>query len=544
MTDFGQLADKTIKCLLEGNPVWATHVGIHDYDDQLPRLEPIARRDRAARLRQSIADLDNCGEELELDCEQELDRMVLLGYLNSELIEIEKFRRWQRDPHYPLQVALMGVFLPATRDFAPAAERYEIIIKRMTQIPELLKQAQSNLVAEDGVPTVWAEMAEEAAVVAMGFFGTMVPEWGKEVPTLKSKLQSASEATVQACLEYVTFLREKLTDRSKGSYAVGEEGFRQFLHWQHALDMELDEISSIGETAIRQITAEMEGLAKRIDPDTDYREVVNRLKDEFPQETDLLDAYRNEINRLRKFIQERNLVSIPAEDELEVQPTPEFNRPTYPYAAYVPPPPFDEKKKGVFWVTPIDEEADADQQKEQRRGHNRYSLLLISLHEAYPGHHLQLLRAAGQGSAVRRLAHSSLFAEGWALYCEQLLDEVGYYRDDATRLMQLTHRLWRACRVVIDVGLHTGEMTFTEAVDMLEQIAGAGRIQAIGEVKRYTQSPTQPLSYWIGWEQLLQLRSAYKERRGEEFKLGDFHDKLLSFGTIPFGLFRERILEQ
>jgi uncharacterized protein (DUF885 family) len=166
------------------------------------------------------------------------------------------------------------------------------------------------------------------------------------------------------------------------------------------------------------------------------------------------------------------------------------------------------------------------------------------VHEAYPGHHLQLCHAGRAGSRLRQLADSSLFAEGWALYCEELMHELGYYLDPVTRVFQLRDLLWRACRVVIDVGLHTGKLTFMQAVDYLVEEAMLERLNAVMEVKRYTLMPTQPMSYLIGKLQILALRDEARKRLGDRFDLARFHTALLAGGTLPPALVREELFQR
>ena len=169
-------------------------------------------------------------------------------------------------------------------------------------------------------------------------------------------------------------------------------------------------------------------------------------------------------------------------------------------------------------MTPIDAHSSDEERREQLLGHNRYGMLLTNVHEGYPGHHLQLVIANHAPSLVRRFFDSTVFCEGWALYCEQLVLDEGMNEDPRMRLFQLKDQLWRACRVVIDVKLHTGEMTFDEAVDMLVDVAKLERVNAISEVRRYTQSPTQPMSYLVGKQQIMDLREREKRRLGREFR--------------------------
>jgi uncharacterized protein (DUF885 family) len=165
--------------------------------------------------------------------------------------------------------------------------------------------------------------------------------------------------------------------------------------------------------------------------------------------------------------------------------------------------------------------------------------VVTALHEAYPGHHLQhVLANRVKGHKLRHLFPSSSFAEGWALYCEEMMYAQGFYADDRARLLQLKDLIWRACRVIIDVGLQTGRMGFNEATDFLVRKAHIERSNAVAEVRRYCASPTQPMSYVAGMVQILELLEDYRADKGGSFDLREFHDEVLSHGTIPIELVR------
>jgi uncharacterized protein (DUF885 family) len=160
------------------------------------------------------------------------------------------------------------------------------------------------------------------------------------------------------------------------------------------------------------------------------------------------------------------------------------------------------------------------------------------VHEAYPGHHLHLLTAQGLGSEVRRHLSTPIMVEGWALYCEQLMEEANYYGTREARLFQLVNLLWRAVRIVLDVGLHTRGMSPHEAVSYMVDHLPIERNSAEAEVRRYCAWPTYQLCYAVGRRELLRLRDAYRERAGADFNLKRFHDDLLGYGGLPVALAR------
>jgi uncharacterized protein (DUF885 family) len=250
--------------------------------------------------------------------------------------------------------------------------------------------------------------------------------------------------------------------------------------------------------------------------------------------------YADEMKRAKRFVIEHRLVDIPEMEKIEVVPTPEFARPVIPYAAYISPAPFEREQRGTFWVTPVDKDKSPEEMEKQLRDHCTHGIVVTALHEAYPGHHLQLTVAnLNQERPLRLLLGTSVFAEGWALYCEQMMWEQGFYDDLRSRLLQLKDQLWRACRVIIDVSLHTGEMSFEEAVDFLVDKAKLERPNAEAEVLRYCRTPTQPMSYIVGKLQVLEVLEDYKKKRGNAFNLRQFHNEFISHGNLPIKQIRQ-----
>jgi uncharacterized protein (DUF885 family) len=264
---------------------------------------------------------------------------------------------------------------------------------------------------------------------------------------------------------------------------------------------------------------------------------VEELREDAPEPDELLPAYRAELERAHRFVRERDLVGIP-ESPVEVIPTPRFLMSLVPFAAYEPPPIFLGKQTGRFYVTRPDPSLPPAALAQMRRGHCRHAIPAMVAHEAYPGHHLQLVRAQELPSQVRRHLWTPVMVEGWALYCEQLMEEAGYYDSVEARLFQLTNLLWRAVRIVLDVGLHTRGMTSQDAVEYMVRALPIERANAEAEVRRYCAWPTYQLCYAVGRRELLRLREAYQARAGNAFTRRGFHDELLSYGGLPVSLAR------
>jgi len=242
----------------------------------------------------------------------------------------------------------------------------------------------------------------------------------------------------------------------------------------------------------------------------------------------------------REFVKKKTLVSFPPKEELHVVPTPEFRRHEIPFAAYLSPSPKDPDQVGYYYVTPVTED-------DLLREHNWVGLENTSVHESYPGHHLQfsVANSIPAASTLPRLMNeSSVFYEGWALYCEQLMQEQGFLKSKEHRFVMLKDRLWRALRIIIDVKTQTGRMSYNEAADLMVRELHFPRAQACADLNWYSQSPSGPMGYALGWSIINRLREQERTRLGNKFDLREFHDKLLSAGSISLPLVEKRHFAQ
>ena len=267
-----------------------------------------------------------------------------------------------------------------------------------------------------------------------------------------------------------------------------------------------------------------------------WRDVVERLRADHLDGAALVGAYAREMERARTFVEQRGLAPIP-DGRLDVVPTPAFMRPLIPFAAYHSPGPYSRDRTGWFYVTVPDPALPPAKQERILRDHCRWELAATALHEGYPGHHLQFVHAQAQASDVRKNIWTPVTVEGWALYCEDMMGEEGFYRTEEEQLFQRLHLLWRAVRILLDVGLHTRGMSFDESVERLTAL-GMDRTNAEAEVRRYCAEPAYAMCYAVGRRELLKLREEYRVARGGDFTLRQFHDAVLRYGGLPVTLIR------
>jgi uncharacterized protein (DUF885 family) len=536
---FTALSEEFVELFMKHHPVTATEAGIHDYDLLLPDDSPDGLRARAAWLRDLDQRLVASVPWEELPLEPRIDFALLRSRIAALRADLEEIRLPQRYPGVFLDRAFNAVHLLLARSFAPLDERKEAVVARLMAIPDYLEAVKQNL--QQVAPEL---LAASLVTAAQGptFVDDVVRSLLRQFPGEAERLEHAGNRARSGFLRFHDWMERELKPRASGTFAIGERWMNYKLEREHMLPYTCAVLEQVGREHVAKAQALLEDEARRRDPRRTWRELIGEGRRRVPEAHGLRDAYVAEVERTRRFVVERKIAPIPRGERLDILDTPVFERALRPYAVYQAPAPFDAETAGVLYVTPIDIRRSKDEQAAQLGAHCTPALPIIALHEGYPGHHLQLTHANRAGSRLRRLMHSDVFAEGWALYCEELMWEQGYFTaDPLTRLFQLRDLLFRACRVVLDAALHSGRMTPAEGVDYLVEQAMLDRALASSEVSRYCSTPTQPMSYLVGKLQILELRSEAQQKLGQRFVLHDFHAALLASGTIPPALVREEL---
>lgn len=459
--EFIRLVDEILEFHWRNNPIEATCLGIHQYDDQLDRTDPGSRRRYFKRLEEYLSKMDRFSlEKIKLSIDEKMDWKMLRNALNVEIIEENKIHWYEKLPQTYPEGALFSCYIMLLRDFAPLERRMKCVLGRLRQVPRYINEGKENLIKGKNIPKIWVQIAMETTLSGKEFFKQMIPRFAEKIPRLKKEILAANQKALSAFDDYEKFLKNHLLPRAKGQFGIGKEHFDFLLSVHHHLPYTTDDLLTIGKRIIKQTQAEMKEVAKKINPGKSWADIVDDLKKKHPSKDKLVEFYKKEMTRACDFVKKKDLVTIPKGETLVMIETPIFQRNIFHYAAYMAPAPFEKKQEGFFWVTPVNEKLPPKQQEEQLQGHDTYGIVLTALHEAYPGHHLQLVHSNRVKSKVRKQYGTSLFAEGWALYCEELMYEQGFYTKPETRLLQLKDQLWRACRVVIDVSLHTNRMSF------------------------------------------------------------------------------------
>jgi uncharacterized protein (DUF885 family) len=537
---FTSLSEEFVELSLRQDPVAATLAGIHDYDHLFPDHSPDGQRERSAWLRDFEQRLTASVPWQELPTVQRVDFALLRSKISIARAELEDLKMLARNPVRAAETALYGIFLLLARPFAPLEDRKEALLSRLMGLPDYLEGARTSL---QQVPPLYLDVAIEVASSGPSFVDEVMRQLLASFPGEAERIEHAAGRARVGFLTYQEALDRDVRARAGGSFACGQRWMDWRLEHEHLVPFRCSELEALGREQVAITLEELENEARSIEPSRTWQELIATAKSRHPEPLRVREAYLAEVERARQFVADQRIAPIPAAP-LEVVDTPPFERPTTPYAAYLAPAPFDEDPTGWFFVTPVDTSRPREIQDQQLQAHSLAGLPITTVHEAYPGHHLQVATANVNGSRLRRLADSPMLCEGWALYCEELMHEKGFYREPLSRLYQLKELLWRACRIVIDVGLQTGRMTYEQAVEYLVTSALVEPALAESEVKRYALTPTQPLSYLVGKILLLELRDETRRRLGSRFDLHDFHAALLASGSVPPTLLREELNER
>lgn len=522
-----ELVDSYLDLRWNMDPVEATEAGIAAYDGRLGAYGSEDVQAYLAALKSVAGALEECSPDL---LEDEIDRTALLGEIRVTIHRFEQEQPHVRDPGFWVSHLLRGLHLLLALRDRSRAHRARAAAERVRGISVFLDTARTTL---RDCPHVYSHTAVQVLDGGAALLDQMAREFADAAdPDLDRICTDAKHAL----RDFQRFLSDELLEGPDSDFAVGEDAFNFRLHYQHALRNTAPELWRYGMALVERVEAEVRELAQRINPGTPWAEVVDRLRDDHPPMEHLVATYAEQMDRARQFVEDRALVPV-LPGALDVVATPAFLRPRVPFAAYQPPGAFSENQTGLFFVTPPDD-LPAALREQVIRNHCVHEITGVALHEGYPGHHLQFLHAHAQPRPVRRVIATPVMVEGWALYAEHFMGEEGFYATLEERLFQKVALLWRAVRILADVGLHTRGMTVEEAVALLVDRVHMDPRHAEAEVRRYCATPAYQLSYAVGMRELLALRNAMRTVEGGDFSMRRFHERVLAYGGLPISLVR------
>ena len=525
VTVFRAITDKYIEDLFRRFPTRASGEGLKEFNAKLdqPNQKTYAAHEKA--LRRTIAAVENLPEH-DFSGDDWLDRRAFLSQLRTELgsIELELHRR---NPDAWASGAMDSVYRLVVRnadDLTPVADA---IIARLKKIPEYLVDARSML--KRPVP-LWKKLTQQTCDGAPALFDALAEPLKKTGAASPQKIDKLIRDVKAAFAGYAKSV-SKLKAGPPGSFALGRVRFEALIRERLGWDLTANEAEAAGRALAARIKEEMAAEARTLHPTKTATELLEEAAAQWTPAGPLIEEYKKQTQRVAAACRAADLVSFPPGERLLVKPVPAFMKHHFPTAAYSAPGAYDDDQTGIFWVNDLslNKETEAEKLSEIRQ---HFGLELTCAHEAYPGHHLQFCTANRHPSKLRRLFQHAIFYEGWTLFCEKMMVDFKIVESPTARLGQLHDALWRANRIIIDVGLHTGKMSYEDAVTHLMRNVGFTRARAEGDINWYTSSPTVPMSYLLGRTEMLRVKEKKVDQGGWTIK--QFNDWSLSFGTIPW----------
>lgn len=527
------------------HPVRATSLGIHDYDGRLASWNRAAIERRTDGLHGWLKELQSIDRE-DLEGPAHYDYVILDHAIRSELLDLESVRGWQHNPmNYSNYVAWALASL-VDRQFGTLDGRVESLTERLRQVPLVFESARRNL---EAVPPLWVELASRGTKGLKSFLENDVPaaladqgieELSKE---RRDALDAAMTEAGEAVDEHLAWLQETLAPKADGDFRLGKAVFERKVQLDEFVEFDAEELRRINEAAIEEYQKWVAQVATRLDPDKSPAAVMDDVTRDIPTPEELLPTARRYVKQSRQFILDNDILTLPSDRSPVVRPTPEYAR--MGFASMSTPGPFEKEATEAYYnITNVDP-AWSDEKKQQHLTYFNFPALLgVTVHEAFPGHFVQLLYEQQIPTEVRKVFTPASLTEGWAHYTEQMMVDEGLGDGDpAVRMAQLRRALQRHARWYAGLSMHAFGNTVEKAAERYQEIAYFAEFPALREVQRGTYNPTY-LYYALGRMQILKLRADYRrmlEERGETFSLREFHDRFLKLG-LPVSLAREAML--
>ena len=545
---FQKIAHDYVEQYLRANPEDATELGDHRFDGRLTDYSPEARA-KDLSTQKEFRDKLNTIDAPQLTGANNIDFRILKENIDYEIFRAEELKEPEWNPLVYMQSSANSLYLLVARNFAPAEKRVPNLRQRMEKIPGVIAQAKANL---QHPPRVHTETAIEQTQGAISLVRDGLAALLDQAPQMKNELAPLQEKTAAALADYKKWLQNDLLPRSDGNFRLGAEKFRKKLRFALASDMPMEEIMKRAQTDLQQTqTAIYETalpLYKKYLPNADAATladkhkvtaaVLDKLAEQHPDDATVVGYAQKVLAEATDFVKQHNLVTVPTVP-LDVIAMPEFKRGVA--IAYCDSPgPLDKNGKTFFAVAPTPKDWSKERKESFFREYNNYMIRDLTVHEAMPGHYLQLAHANEfhAPTLVRAIFRSGTFIEGWAVYCEQMMAEQGYGGPEV-KMQQLKMRLRAIANAILDQSIHAGNMTQQQAMDLMTKEAFQQEGEAVAKWKRARLTSAQLSTYFVGATEHLDLRAADQNKLGKDFDLKKYNDRVISYGSPAVKYVRE-----
>jgi uncharacterized protein (DUF885 family) len=532
--------DDLLGYLHETHPTDAALDGVHTHDDLLEDYSRQGIDNHVHALSGYLRRLEEIHHDT-LTPVEALEQRMLASHLRGRMHELEEVRSWEKNPRLYADVLAWSVASQVLFTHAPESERARRVLSKLRQAPRLIQAARDNV---KDAPGIFVKVGIEAMRGTLKFIDEDLPRAlsGVDDLHLLADLADAQVEASHALQSYIAYLETDLAPRARASFRLGPDRFEQKLRLEEGITLPVDRLLAIATRELAATQEAFKSLAGRMNGG-DPLAAWAKTKEEHPKPGELVEIGRGQLNDLKTFLERQSIITVPPSEPVMVAPTPDFYR--WLFASMWTPGPFESKpSRAYYYLTDVDPAWPIERQTEYLRDCNVPTLWSISMHEVYPGHflHYQHLRRVTSKARKSILFAPASFVEGWAHYCEHMMVEAGFGREDAgVKLGQLAESLVRLVRFIVGIRLHAEDLSVEQGVRMFREEAYLEEASARREAERGTFDPTY-IVYSVGKMMLLKLRQDYKAQQGKSFSLRGFHDTLLGNGTAPFWLHRQLML--
>lgn len=555
--EFGKLAEEFVYKTLSFSPVAASGQGLHKYNGQdFDRNLDDIGQEAIQKQRDYFIDLHRRMEAMDknaLSPEDRADYDIVDTQIGLALFDLDIAQSWRHSPQSYVELLGSALFNPYVLEYAPKSDRYDHIIARLGKIPGFTRTARRQL---RGVPPIWTQVAKEENDGNIDLIDKTLRA-GVPAPQ-KQAYDNAAKPALDALRDFNQFLENDLPKRAEGNpdWRLGADNYASKFKLSLATDRTPNEVLNDAQTRLKAVRAQMlelslplhktmyaahgdHGDLKGIERENKVvREVLDRIAERHSTVASYVDDTRKDLDEARSFVREKNLLTLPDHSNLQVIPTPEFERGIYAVGGFNPAPVLEPQLGAFFWITPIPASWPKERTESKLREYNFYNLKLLVIHEAMPGHYVQGEFANNLQPTPRRVLRAIYgngpYVEGWAQYATQTMLDEGYLdHSPELHLTLLKQELRVDANAIIDILMQTNRMTDEQAMDLMENSTFQEHEEAVAKLQRVKLSSTQLPTYFVGWRDWLRVRELVKQTKGSAFNLHDFHDAGLKEGAVP-----------
>ena len=550
--DFDEVARQYIREMTQWSPISATTLGDHLFDHELDYPDEAMRKREHAFHERYLTKLKAI-DRAQLSRDNQVDYQLLTQQLRGDLWRLDELQEWAWNPVLYTQLTGNAIYGLMARDFAPIETRLSNVAQRLEKLPRFLADIRKTLDPQR-VPPIHAETALKQNRGVLSIIDNLVrPEMNKLPEANRKWLLRVIPLAAEAVEEHQQWLEKELLPNAKGNFRIGAKLFDAKLAYSLGSGLSRPDIRDRAEFELRRVRREMYSIARgeqklpeNPSPEQQQAVITTALEKayaEIPTRDGIVDFAKKSLEMTTDFVRKHDLVTIP-NDPLDIILMPEFQRGVS--IAYCDSPgPLDVGQKTYYAVSPIPTDWTEKQVGSFLREYNFRSIHDLTIHEAMPGHYLQLAHSNRSPRRLRALLSSGTFVEGWGVYSEQLMSEEGFLdRDPLMRLIALKWYLRGVANSILDQAIHVDGMNREDAMKLMVHDTFQEEREAALKWVRAQLTSTQLSTYFIGYQEHRDLRTAAEKAWADKFTLKRYHDGTLSFGSPPVRFVKALLLDE